>query len=471
MTRKEFEDIRKYLAKLTSSSKFENHVYIVGGAVRDYILYSPIKDIDLVVDMPDGGIEFAKWMEENGYTHGSVVTYPTYGTAMFKPSKFQDIELECVQTRGEQYHDKNSRNPKTCFANIEEDAFRRDLTINALYMTLDGKILDITKKGLDDIKNHIIRVTNDTPDVVFEDDPLRMLRVLRFTCRLGWEIEEDTYSAIKRNVNRLQIISKERIQDEFRKILISKNPRLGMELLRDTGLLLQFIPEFEETFDMVQNVYHDFCTVWEHTLKVVANASGMNVNDNFQKEVLMLGAVFHDIGKIKVRTVKDGNVHFIKHELASRQMTETILRRLKYSNDIIDEVCFIVENHMRFKGFGDKVPSDKSIRKFQYTSKNQDRFRLAVLLMHADNLSHGKDYCLPKQSVLLMERSRQLIAYGEDMFGYKLPINGFDIMKIKNIEGGPKVKECQDYLIKLAFNGVNKMNRNECIKRLKGYRL
>ena len=160
MTKETYYEIIDKVGELIKGTQFVNNVFSVGGCVRDLLMGNEIKDIDMCVSLPDGGIKLAEFMQENGYTKGSVVTYPTYGTAMFKLKEFPDIDIEVVQTRGEQYHDKDSRNPVTTFAPIEEDAFRRDLTINALYQNIITKeILDPTNSGFSDIKNHIIRCT------------------------------------------------------------------------------------------------------------------------------------------------------------------------------------------------------------------------------------------------------------------------------------------------------------------------
>lgn len=470
---KEFKDIIECLRDIIYGTEWENHVYGVGGCVRDLLMEHPIKDIDLVIDLPDGGINFANWVKEHGYTNGSVVTYPTYGTAMFRLAKYPDIELECVQTRGEQYHDKNSRNPEVVFANIEDDAFRRDLTINALYLSVStGQIIDVTKMGEDDIKNHVIRTTNSNPDVVFIDDPLRIMRVCRFSCRYSWKIEKETYMSMMRNVDRLEIITKERIQDELLKILCCDNPVMGLEELEDIGALKYIIPELQETVGMTQNKYH-FGDVWEHTLKVVDNVKEMvKTNTLFPKngythQVLMVAALLHDIGKINTRTEKDGNVHFIYHELESEKLAIKILKRLKFSNDFIDDVAFAVKEHMRFKSFGDNTPTDKALRKFQYACKTLSRFELCLILIHADNMAHAEKYCLPNQYDKIMKRSFDMIGEGEAMFGYKLPIDGNDIMEFKKIEPGPDVKKYQEYLLKMAYNGVGKLDRETCFKYIK----
>lgn len=158
MTKEKFKEILSYISTAIRGTEYENHVFAVGGSVRDFVMGRPIKDIDMCIDLPDGGINFANWLKDHGYTKGSVVIYPTYGTAMFHLVAFPEEEIEVVQTRGEQYHDKGSRNPQVTFAPIEEDAFRRDLTINSLYINVSSdEIIDPTGYGMKDIKDKICR--------------------------------------------------------------------------------------------------------------------------------------------------------------------------------------------------------------------------------------------------------------------------------------------------------------------------
>lgn len=158
MTKDEFYKIVLYLKKLIQGTKFDGKTYVVGGAVRDLYMGKDINDIDIVVELPNGGIELAEWMEENDHTCGSVVTYPTYGTAMFRLKDFSNVEIECVHTRKEQYKDKNSRNPETEYGTLYEDIMRRDFTCNTLlYDITNCQVLDLTGKGIEDIKNKIIR--------------------------------------------------------------------------------------------------------------------------------------------------------------------------------------------------------------------------------------------------------------------------------------------------------------------------
>lgn len=465
-----YERIKNKLKYLIKDTEFENHTYLVGGCVRDKIMGNEIKDIDIVLDIQDGGIRFAEWMKDNGHNIGSVITYPTYGTAMFRLKDFPDVELECVQTRKEQYKDKTSRNPETCYGTIYEDAMRRDLTINALFYNIShDEVLDITGKGIEDIKNHIIRVTS-TPEIVFTDDPLRMLRCVRFSTRFGWNIEDSTYQGMIKNADRLSIITKERIQDELNKMLLCDRPVMAMEMLKEIGLMKYVIPELCETFELKQNKYHGFNTVWEHTLKVLANIidSLYPTIGVFDTLTLRMSALLHDIGKIKTQTTdENGNIHFYKHELKSYDLCETILKRLKYSNDFIKDVQFLVQNHMRTKQWGDDCchMKDKTLRKLQYECGYKYYSRLFSLI-DADNKAHADGYCLPNQCKKIDDKTRYMIENHTDMFNYTLPVNGVDIMCFKSLKPSKEVKLYLDYLLKLAFNNP-KISREECFKMIK----
>ena len=470
MTKDKFYKIVLYLKDLINGTEFEGKTYVVGGAVRDLLMNKEIKDIDIVLELPNGGIRFAKWMEENGYTHGSVVTYPTYGTAMFRMNEYPEVEIECVQTRKEQYKDKNSRNPETCYGTLEEDIMRRDLTINSLlYNISSGEIIDITGKGLKDIEEHTIRVTSD-PDIVFFDDGLRLLRVCRFSCRLGWLIDTDTYIGMLKNTHRLETITKERIADELNKILMSDNAVSGIHILKSVGLLKYIIPELCETFELEQNKYH-FGTVFEHTMKVLDLVSKRPFYGVAKLEVRM-AALLHDIGKITTKSIDDkGNLHFYGHELAGADIAGIILRRLKYPNHFVERVKFLIENHMRTKQWGDACEhmKDKTLRKLQYQC-GYARFLELMSLIDADNKSHAIDHCLPNQVYTINKLTNRMVDDKTDMFDYELPINGDDVMFIKGIEPGRDVKDCLEYAMKLAFNNP-KITRTELLKHIKGYKL
>lgn len=448
------------LKEIIYETEYENHVYLVGGAVRDSIMGLPIKDIDLCIDIPNGGINFANWITE--ILHTNVVTFPTYGTAMFQlcvnKKTGEKVQIECVQTRKEQYHDINSRNPETCFGTLNEDCYRRDLTINSLYRSIStGEIIDITGKGINDIKNNIIRTPCD-PNITFSDDPLRMLRILRFSSRYGWNIEKETLDGIIDNVKRIQIITQERITDELNKILVCKNPCIGLEFIRTTGLLEYVLPEFVETVTMGQNKFH-FGTVWEHTLAVVNQVEPKLEN--------RLAALFHDIGKIKTKSIdENGNVHFYQHELKSADLTEVILTRMKYPTDTIKLAKKAIINHMRTKSFGDGCNvKDKSLRKLQYVLGND--IDLCLDVIDADNKSHAIEYCMPNQVSLIKSTLEKMRNDGLDCTFIKLPINGNDIMQILNIEPSSVVKEIIKKLTDLYISNPKKMqDKDQCIKEM-----
>ena len=247
MTKKEYLEILSELKKIIVGTEWEGHLFAVGGCVRDSIMDDyPIKDVDLVVDLPNGGIEFANWLCQNHYLVYEPVTYPTYGTAMFKLLKFPELELEVVETRKEQYKDKESRNPDVVYGSLEEDCMRRDLTINALYYDITNeKIIDLVG-GMDDITNHIIKTPTD-PDIIYDDDPLRMLRCCRFSGRYGWKIDETAQLGIQRNVKRLEIITQERITDEIIKSLMTAIlPSMPFGHWEKYGLMDVMFPEFKE---------------------------------------------------------------------------------------------------------------------------------------------------------------------------------------------------------------------------------
>lgn len=474
MTKETYYEIIDKVGELIKGTQFANNVFSVGGCVRDLLMGNEIKDVDMCVSLPDGGIKLAEFMQENGHTKGSVVTYPTYGTAMFKLKEFPDFDIEVVQTRGEQYHDKDSRNPVTTFAPIEEDCIRRDLTINALYQNVSTKeILDLTGKGMDDIKNKICRVTNDNPDIVFSDDSLRILRVIRFSTKYNFWIDDDTMKSMIKNVDRLEIITQERITDEFNKMMMTDDPARALCLLGYTGAMKYVVPEFIETYDMGQNTYH-FGTVWEHTLGVVEhNAKACRKGELKAYLPVRLACAFHDLGKIKTRTVgEDGRVHFYDHETVGADLVREIMTKMRYPNDVIDETCFYIKNHMLTKAWGDDLShmKIKSLRKLMYKCKTEERFFKLMEVIDADNNAHKKEHCLPNQANNIVDMVAKEVHYNTSMFGYKLPIDGNDVMEILGIEPGPKVKRYLEHCIKMAFNNPE-ITKEDCIKEIKHFKL
>lgn len=233
---------------ISGTSQFRGKVYIAGGAVRDEVMGKTSHDIDIVVAKRNGGIELAEWLYQKLRLSHRPVTYPKFGTAMLSLDgvthngvELDGVEIEMVQTRAEKY-DPNSRKPETTYGTIEQDVLRRDLTINSLLKDITtGEILDLTGKGLQDIKDGTIR-TPDDPNVIFDDDPLRILRAIRFTSRYDFHMTKEIQEAIIDNADRLKIVSKERIRDELGKILTGSNPETGLKLLVDHDLVRYVVP-------------------------------------------------------------------------------------------------------------------------------------------------------------------------------------------------------------------------------------
>lgn len=448
-----FFHICNFLKKILSGTEFENHVYVCGGAVRDLIMKRPIKDIDICVDIENGGIKLSKWLYDNNHLAHIPVTYPTYGTSMFSLSVYPEIEIEAVQTRKEQYKDKSSRNPEVTFGTLKEDCNRRDLTINSLYYDIfHQKYIDITGYGKRDIKAKKIRCIGEISnpeninyeiDRIYEDDPLRILRAIRMCAVFGFDISDLTYDGLKRNVDRLQIISKERINSELNKILLSGNPVHALKIIKDIGAFKYIIPEIEGTYELFQNAHHN-ATVWWHTLETVQLLKGCGELD------VMMSGLLHDIGKIRTLSYDDnGKTHFYEHEIYSEKLCDAILKRLKYSNSFIKTVKILVKNHMRTKQWGKKI-KDSSVRKLEYELGETNFYKL-MKLIHADNNAHGENRRLSEQVYEILENVEKHKQNGTDMFSYKLPVCGDDVMNILKIPSGKEVSKCLQWCMKFAY--------------------
>jgi tRNA nucleotidyltransferase/poly(A) polymerase len=225
-------ETRLKLLKVLKGTTFENNTYIAGGSVRDSLLHRAIDDVDIAVHLPDGGIRLAEYLTQIRYSYNPVI-YKQFGTALVR---FYGIKLELVMTRKESYR-SHSRHPKVEFGSLKEDVVRRDFTVNSLLMRVsDGEILDLTGIGLADLQAGIIRTTNE-PELIFTEDPLRLLRAIRFAVTLKFNIEPVTYAALKLRAGELKYISPERIGGEFYRVMESAAWFRGLLLFSATGLL------------------------------------------------------------------------------------------------------------------------------------------------------------------------------------------------------------------------------------------
>jgi len=438
------------LRDATRGTPYEGKIYLVGGIVRDRIMgITEEEDCDLVLE--GNAEELADFLYSKGISDHKPVTYSRFRTAMIQVEGFQ---VEIAGARKESYTPE-SRKPNVAPATLEEDVFRRDFTINTLLENLHtGEILDLTGMGRADIKAGIIRTPKD-PSITFEDDPLRMLRAIRFAARFGFNIEEKTYRAIAEKAARLKIISSERIRDEFVKMLMTSRAADAMEMLHETGLLKMFAPELENMRGVEQNIYHIY-DVWTHTMKTLEA-----LPDDAGLE-LRLAALFHDIGKPSTKTVdENGNVHFYSHQIVGAKMTSEILSRLKFDNETIRKTAKIVEMHLRV-GEYDSSWSDTAVRRFIRDAG--DELNLLFTLTKADKAAGNTE--MPSANIQELEQRIAEISVQIDVRAINSPLNGQEIMAMLGIGEGRIVGEIKDYLVNEIIEGRLSPNDKDSARKI-----
>ncbi len=350
--------------KVASQVVTENNLqaYVIGGFVRDLLLERPSKDIDIVV--VGNGLDLAKEIATR-LRVSKVSVFENFGTAQFK---YKDLDVEFVGARKESYR-RDSRKPIVENGTLADDQNRRDFTINALALSLHqdnfGEIID-PFNGLDDLEKGIIRTPLD-PDITYSDDPLRMMRAVRFATQLGFKIETESLNALQRNAERLNIISGERIIDELNKIILAEEPSRGFKLLNSTKLLHQFFPEMialqgVETIDGKSHKDNFY-----HTLEVLDN-----ISENTDKLWLRWAAIMHDIAKPPTKKF-DTEIGwtFHGHEELGARMTYRIFKRLKLPLDAkMKYVEKLVRLHLRPISLVKGNVTDSAVRRLLFECDN-----------------------------------------------------------------------------------------------------
>lgn len=453
-------DLIKELKNVIKNTIFENHVFIVGGTVRDLLLNraNDIKDIDIAVNVANGGIALAEFITKEydcNKINSNPCIFPKYGTAKFNITtihNFAKFNIECVETKKEHLHDGISH-----FGTLEEDARKRDLTINSIYYNISTEeLIDPTHKGLMDIQQQIIRTPIDS-NIIFKEDPLRMIRVIRFSSKYNWGIEKNTWFGIVKNADLISEISHERITEEINKILLTSKPSVGLNKLKGCGLLNKIMPSVFRLINVTQGKEH-FGDVFSHTLKAVDLSSNNKIN--------RWAALFHDIGKPNVKTNYNGIIHFYNHEQEGTKIALNVLKKLKFSNEDIKKIILVIKNHMRFKSYGDKCPSDKSIRKF-IQDVGEENINLVLDIINADNLSHHEKYCMPKQVGLIKNRI-DFLKEKEKELAIKSPVNGKDIMQRFSLKPSPAIGEYLQIINEFLINKPD-ADKEECLSYLENF--
>lgn len=457
-----YHQILDYLRGLIEGTQWEGHVFAVGGCCRDEILGSPIKDVDLAIDLPGGGIDFAMWLHEKDLTVKEPTCFKTFGTAMLRLKAYPDDEIELVQTRAEKYTDSTRRDPTVVFGPIEQDCARRDLTINALYYDISRRrMLDILGTSIDDIHRGIIRTPAD-PDTTFDDDPVRILRAVRFSARYGWPIEEATLEAMRRNVARLEIVRRERMAAEFDKMLVGPRPDVALRLLEQIGALPYVMPQLQAMVGVEQGPSQKG-DVWEHSLEVMRRMPPV--------AVLRMAGLLHDIGKPSCRTVAaNGQPRFYGHERRCRGIVHAALRHLHYDSSFIEKVLFLITNHMQAKSWGPHAEhmTDQALRRLQYRCVSNERFRRLMALIDADNCSSAPEAAMPEQTAAIIERSDSLVAEHKALFSHRCPFNSKQIRRITGASRDADLEPYRDFLFELAVEDPT-LSRKALERRLGRY--
>ena len=440
------------------ADKLQLETYVVGGYVRDLILNRASKDIDFVCI--GSGIALAQKVAETMGPSVRVTVFKSFGTAQIV---YDDLELEFVGARKESYR-QDSRKPIVENGTLDDDQKRRDFTINALAISLNkatyGDLID-PFQGQDDMKSKIIRTPLD-PAITFSDDPLRMMRAVRFAAQLNFDIDADTFQAITNQAERLKIVSQERITDELNKIILSPVPSYGFKLLFHSGLLKQFFPELVALHgvEYVGNKAHK--DNFFHTLQVLDNVA--KVSDDLW---LRWAAILHDIAK--PATKRYDKVHgwtFHGHEDKGGRMTPGIFKRLKLPlNDRMEFVQKLVKLHLRPIPLSKEV-TDSAIRRLLFDAG--DDIDALMKLCRADITS--KDFNKVSRFLKNFDLVEEKIAEVEakdHIRNFQPPVTGDEIMKLYNIPPSRIIGEIKEVIKEAILEGEIRNDKDEAMQLLK----
>lgn len=445
------------LAAAFNAAGFE--LALVGGPVRDAFLGRPAKDLDFTSNAtPDEILAVLKKLTKSTWDIGR--DFGTIGALI------DGEQVEITTYRSDSY-DQQTRKPIVEFGDsLEVDLSRRDFTVNALALRLPELVLVDPSGGVEDLLEGILR-TPSTPAISFGDDPLRMLRAIRFSAQLGFDLDAETMDALRTMGESLTIISAERIRDEFSKLLLTPAPRRGIELLVETGLAELVMPEIP-ALRLERDEHHHHKDVYQHSLTVLDQAIELEESrGSFEGPdlVLRLAALMHDIGKPATRRLEPGGVvTFYHHDVVGSKIAKKRLRELRFDNDTINDVARLIELHLRFFGYTEGAWTDSAVRR--YVRDAGPLLERLHILTRADVTTRNK-----RKSHMLsfayddLETRVAELAELEEMQAVRPDLDGEQIMAILGIRPGREVGEAYRFLLEMRLDD-GPLGEEEATRRL-----
>ena len=441
---KRLADISKVISKLSDEAQI--NAFLVGGCVRDLMLNPLAEAVDVDIMVEGDGIDFAEKLAKK-INVPKIVPFKKFATAKIP---FSEFEIEVASARLEKY-DESSRNPsEVVISNIEDDLLRRDFTVNAMAVSLNkenfGEFFD-PFNGMEDLSNKILRTPLDS-DTTFSDDPLRMMRAAYFASKLSLDIDSSCLESIKNNAERITIVSQERKTNELFKILGTKKPSIGLNILQESGLMNFVFPEIAVMYGLDQSNEYHHKDIFYHTLEVVDNAAQLS-----DKLDLRLAALVHDIAKPKTRRLsKSKGYTFYGHDDVGARMLKGISSHMKFSNSTRDYIAKLTALHLRPISLAKKDVTDSAIRRLIVDAGEEidDLMKLCRADITTKNPKNITKYLGNFDRV---EKRMNEVIEIDKLKAFQSPVRGDEIMKMFDLGPGKEVGKIKTMVEDAIING------------------